>query len=213
MEIIRRGKDIILNPKAHQRTLIWLHGLGDSAEGFLPLFQTHHLITSCRVSRFTAPYRPATLNYGQKMNSWYDIISINKREMNSEVTESAEIVTDEIIKQREETDTLFLGGFSQGGALSLYTGLAYIDKLVTGIIGTSCYAMNYLIKNHLKNTPVLLYHGLNDMMVTKDLAENSYKTVLKDIKYILLTEPNLGHGLSLKALDEIKAWVNALIKV
>ena len=122
-----------------------MHGLGDSAEGFLPLFQTYHFMINCRVVMLTAPHRPVTLNYGQKMNSWYDIISIDKREMNSEVTESAEIVTHEIIKQREETDTLFLGGFSQGGALSLYTGLAYIDKPVTGIIGTSCYAMNYLI--------------------------------------------------------------------
>ena len=210
MQLIRRGRDLILNPKVHHRTLIWLHGLGDSAEGFLPLFQTNHLFENCRIVLLTAPIRPVSLNYGMEMNSWYDIVSIETREMNKEVVESAEIVSNEIKVQKTDSDFIILGGFSQGGALSLYTGLAHINSPVNGIIGVSSYAMDYKTKPALQNTPVLLYHGRNDLTVTLDMAQTSYQRFLKDIKYKFVTEEGLGHGISLQVLQEIKAWVKNL---
>ena len=212
MNIIRRGKDIILNPKIHQRTLIWLHGLGDSAQGYLHFFQVHQLIKDCRVVLLTAPSRSVSIAPGEIMNSWYNITSLEKYEMNTEVTESAKIVADEINTQRKETDSLFIGGFSQGGSLSLYAGLSFIEEPVNGIIGISSYAMNYSIKSQLKNTPVLLYHGLQDIMVPKKLAEASFQQNLKDINYKFIIEPGLGHGISLHTIHQVKSWVKPLIK-
>lgn len=210
MEVIRRGRDIILNPKVHKRTLIWLHGLGDSAEGFLPLFQMNNLVEDCRIVLLTAPVRPVTLNYGVSMNSWYDITSIGKREMNQQVLESAEVVSEEIESQKKDVSNLLLGGFSQGGALSLYTAYAHIKNPIAGVIGISSYAMNYLVKENLKNTPLFLYHGKNDEMVTLEMASSSYQNTLKNVKFELMTESGLGHGVSLRALNELKNWVKKL---
>ena len=187
MQLIRRGRDLILNPKVHQRTLIWLHGLGDSAEGFLPLFQMNKLFENCRIVLLTAPVRPVTLNSGTEMNSWHDISSLEKIEVNNQVLESAEIISNEIISQKNDADFIILGGFSQGGALSLYTGLAHLD------------------------TPVLLYHGRDDSMITMSMAKTSYERVLKDIKYKFMSEEGLGHGVSLKGLHEMKTWVKTLL--
>lgn len=210
MEVLRRGKDIILNPKVHKRTLIWLHGLGDSAEGFLSLFQMNPLLDDCKVVLLTAPSRPVTLNYGMVMNSWYDIASLGKREMNPEVIESAERVSSEIQDQKKSTKELYLGGFSQGGALSLYTGLVHIDTPLHAIIGVSCYAMDYVIKKSLINTPVILYHGKNDDMVPFPMAKESFVKVLVGVKYKLYSEDGLGHGLSMGTLNSISEWAKGL---
>ena len=68
------------NPKGeHKYSLIWLHGLGDSAQGFISIFaeREHSFVPStCKVILPTAPIRAVTLNQGMKMNSWYDITTL-----------------------------------------------------------------------------------------------------------------------------------------
>jgi phospholipase/carboxylesterase len=210
MKLLKRGKDILLEPLVHHRTLIWLHGLGDSAEGFLPVFKDYFSIENCRIVLLTAPVRPVTINGGMQMNSWFDIISPVERLMNPQVAESAEIVLNEINNQRKDTSNIIIGGFSQGGALSLYTGLSHADRPVNGIIGFSSYAMEYNIKSILKNTPVFLYHGQNDFIVPFGMAKESYEKRLQGVSYTLQSEANLGHQLSLNSLNEVKKWVNSL---
>jgi phospholipase/carboxylesterase len=60
-------------------SLIWLHGLGDSAHGFADVFldpNWRFVPANCKVRLLTAPERPVTLNGGMRMNSWYDILSL-----------------------------------------------------------------------------------------------------------------------------------------
>jgi len=50
-----------------------MHGLGDSADGFLDLFmsQPYELaIPEAKVMILNAPIRPVTVNNGMKMRSW-----------------------------------------------------------------------------------------------------------------------------------------------
>ena len=66
--------------KEHKHTLIWLHGLGDSADGFKGIFG-HPAKTmvppTCKVVLPTAPIRPVTINNGMEMTSWYDIMDLS----------------------------------------------------------------------------------------------------------------------------------------
>jgi predicted esterase len=73
---------IELNPKgAHETTLIFLHGLGDSSEGFYDLFAgwSQHKLTpqTCRIVLPTAPKKPVSCNNGYVMTSWFDIYSLS----------------------------------------------------------------------------------------------------------------------------------------
>jgi len=45
LRISIQEKDYYLFPsdRAHKKTLIWLHGLGDTADGFLPVFKKNIL--------------------------------------------------------------------------------------------------------------------------------------------------------------------------
>jgi len=78
----RADRYIVLHPKnsdektRHKYSLIWLHGLGDSAYGFQDVFLDDNLNIvppSCKVILATAPERAVTCNGGMVMTSWYDI--------------------------------------------------------------------------------------------------------------------------------------------
>lgn len=58
--------------------MIFLHGLGDSANGFLDVFNEQEWTTkNTRIVLPTAPYCAVTMNDGFQMNSWFDIYSLN----------------------------------------------------------------------------------------------------------------------------------------
>ena len=71
-----------MTPKTeHKYSLIFLHGLGDTAMGFKDLFEdkgNEYRITppNCRIVLPTAPVQPVTLNDGYEMNSWFDIFNL-----------------------------------------------------------------------------------------------------------------------------------------
>ena len=68
----------MLCPKGnHLTTLIWLHGLGDSAQGFKDLFLDIRLKIvpeTCKVILPTAPERFVNA-LDMKLNAWFDIKS------------------------------------------------------------------------------------------------------------------------------------------
>lgn len=64
-----------------KRTIIWLHGLGDTGEGFSDLFRQHILPKmpeKTKVILPNAPSRPITINNGELMPAWYDIVSFKR---------------------------------------------------------------------------------------------------------------------------------------
>ena len=76
-----KDDDIYLTPKGeHNRTLLWLHGLGDSAEGFVDVFKSKKVTPvdeKTKVILLTAPVRAVTLNFGMEMPCWFDYISLD----------------------------------------------------------------------------------------------------------------------------------------
>ena len=77
----------------HKATVIWLHGLGDSGDGFAPVAPQLDLPSELGV-RFIFPHAPmqaVTINGGMQMRSWYDIKSmdLDKRADEQGVRESA----------------------------------------------------------------------------------------------------------------------------
>ena len=76
-----KRKYIFLDPQPenqpHQFTIIFLHGLGNSAEGLVGIFEdeTNGLTNKrCRVVLPTAPRCKVSIQGGYEMNSWFDIL-------------------------------------------------------------------------------------------------------------------------------------------
>ena len=121
----------------------------------------------------TAPTQPVTMNMGMPMPSWYDITGLDERSNeNCAGIETSQNTVKEILTKEHESNGLsynrmVLAGFSQGGALSLFTGmqLSAAQKL-GGIVVMSGYlpaAKQFQITQGLEDTPIMHCHGESDV--------------------------------------------------
>jgi predicted esterase len=85
-------------------------------------------------------------------------------------------------------DRIVLGGFSQGGAMSLFAGLTSRVKLA-GIVALSSYLLLSLKFAELvptpefnKETPIFMAHGDSDQVVNTELGKKSHE-LLKGMGY------------------------------
>jgi phospholipase/carboxylesterase len=157
-------------------TVLWLHGLGADGHDFAPivpqLVEAHE-----RPLRFVFPHgpvRPVTINNGMAMRAWYDILGFGRGIPHDEVgIRASDIEVGALIVRENQrgipTNRIVLGGFSQGGAISLFSGPRYPDKLA-GIMGLSCYMLleDLLPAERTRanfSTPVFLAHGNQDPVV------------------------------------------------
>jgi len=74
-----QDKSIIISSDNPSYSIIWLHGLGDSSQGFLQFFNAPQspAYQGARVKLLNAPYRKVTINGGSVSTSWYDILSLS----------------------------------------------------------------------------------------------------------------------------------------
>jgi phospholipase/carboxylesterase len=157
-------------------TVIWLHGLGADGHDFAPivpqLVESHE-----RPLRFVFPHasvRPVTINSGMAMRAWYDILGFARNAPHDEVgIRASDIEVGALIVRENQrgipTNRIVLGGFSQGGAISLFSGPRYPEKLA-GIMGLSCYMLleDLLPAERSRanyTTSIFLAHGNQDPVV------------------------------------------------
>merc|ERR1719295_1507430 len=98
----------------------------------------------------TAPRRSITCNGGAVMNGWYDIESLQNRDKNEYEGKQASVDYIRGLIQSETkavpSERIMVCGFSQGGAMSLYTAL--LSKMpLAGIICCSGYLLDFKIKS------------------------------------------------------------------
>lgn len=182
---------IDLNPKGNEpiASVIWLHGLGADANDFVPIVEQFELLNINNV-RFVfphAPIRTITINNGMQMRGWYDIyeLSLSAREDLEGIESSAKLIHSLIEREIDlniPSHRIILAGFSQGGAISLYTGLRY-PKPLGGIIALSSYLLNPSMLEEQKNKvnesiPIFMAHGLFDPIVPFGLGEMAKQKLL-----------------------------------
>lgn len=177
---------IDLNPASDhpKASVIWFHGLGADGNDFVPIVDQLKLPETFKV-RFVfphAPLRSITINQGIQMRAWYDIAEINlaAKEDLEGIKNSAELV-DHLIEREIglgiKSDRIILAGFSQGGAIALYSALRY-PKTLGGILALSTYLpladkLNIERNKANQKIPIYLAHGLFDPIVPLMLGEMS----------------------------------------
>ena len=169
------------NPDA---AIIWLHGLGADGHDFEPIVP--ELVTKrTRSWRFIfphAPVRPVTINSGMRMRAWYDIVGLDRRAAEDVVgfKDSEQQVRELIAREATRgigTERIVLAGFSQGGAVSLYTAPRLEQKLA-GVMALSCYLpreSTFSTERQPANdaTPIFMAHGQADGTVPMMLGMRS----------------------------------------
>lgn len=206
--------------KAATACVIWLHGLGDSGNGFAPVVPVLGLPHDHSI-RFIFPHAPeqaVTINQGYVMRSWYDIKSMdlhNRADM-AGVLESEKRVQALIQEQIDAgipANKIVLAGFSQGGVLSLFTGLRYPETLA-GIMALSCYlptadTLPEHCHNANKKTAILQHHGEQDDVVPMSAGQMAHQLLTADGYNTIWKSYRMPHSVLPEQLADISTWLQA----
>lgn len=204
----------------HKASIIWLHGLGDSGEGFLPIAPELKLPDELGV-RFVfphAPEQPVTINGGMVMRSWYDIKSMDAESRADEhgVRESADKVQqliDAEIAKGISPDKIILAGFSQGGVISLHLAPRLSVKLA-GVMALSTYMCapaklaNEAVQTELN---IFMAHGNQDQVVPMSLGRLAYDTLCGQGYDISWQDYPMAHQVCHEELTAIRNWLIATL--
>jgi predicted esterase len=142
---------------------------------------------------------------GMRMPGWYDIKSLSSLDAREEDEEGIvksrdyfHALIDQEIEKGIPANRIVIGGFSQGGAMSLLSGVTYKDQL-GGIFGLSCYLLlQKKIKDMIpdsnpnQNLPIFMGHGDADPVVAHkfgkmsadELTNHGYKVDFRTYKYV-----------------------------
>lgn len=155
-----------------------------------------------------------TLNFGMRMNSWFDLRSLNPNDPEDEegiVAASKQI--HELIAEQERQgvphDRIMLGGFSQGGALALYAAFTY-PKRLAGVAALSCWLpLHKKVPTSMK-LPVFQCHGDADFVVPVQWGAASSQvmsTFLDKAQYQFKIYSGLGHSSSSAELQDVLHFI------
>lgn len=199
-------------------SVIWLHGLGADGRDFLPILPMLKIPENLPI-RFIfphAPHRAITVNGGMKMPAWYDITALGIKIEDDKVgiEESAQDIAALIARENElgiPTNRIVLAGFSQGGAMTLYTGLRFPEKLA-GLVVLSAYmpcvttlAAEASVVN--KQTPIYMAHGLQDEIVPFMWGDGTYE-YLRSLGYqVEFHSYPMHHSVCLEEVVELGKWL------
>jgi phospholipase/carboxylesterase len=204
-----------VNPTSQAKaTVIWLHGLGDSGNGFAPIVPDLKLPDELGI-RFVfphAPMRPVTINNGMTMRAWYDITSLdfNNRADSQGVKESSALVADLIEKEIAKgipANKIVLVGFSQGGVIALN-----FEKSLAGVMSMSSYMsepekLNDEAHSANKNTPFFVAHGTHDDVVPVFMGNTAFKVLESNGYQATWHEYAMQHNVCMQQLNDISSWL------
>jgi phospholipase/carboxylesterase len=203
-------------------TVIWLHGLGADGHDFEAVVP-ELVRPGERALRFVlphAPTRPVTLNGGVPMRAWYDIVGFDRHVAQDEAgIRASDGAIHQLIRRENErgvaTERIVLAGFSQGGAMAIFTGTRFAEK-IAGVIGLSCYMLleaNFAAERTDVNqtTPIFVAHGTRDPVVDLRLGDET-RRMLENADYSVTwkTYP-IPHSVSPEELTHIAAWLRRVL--
>ncbi|KAI0065955.1 Phospholipase/carboxylesterase [Artomyces pyxidatus] len=234
---ISAPKLVIVPPTTeHTATVIFIHGLGDTGHGWKPVANMFQADPELSHVKWVLPHAPTlsiTANMGMEMPGWFDILSFgfdaeeDEQGMLRSVSSINKLVTDEV-DSGIASDRIVVGGFSQGGVMSLLLGLTSERKLA----GIACLSGWIALRHKLRamaspqatTLPIFWGHGVEDPLVKYRLGVES-ATFLKEqlsIKETTFDSPDLqglafnsyngvGHSTNQKELDDLKRWLEKVL--
>ncbi len=213
-------ESIIINPpQSAKLSVIWLHGLGADGNDFasaVPYLNVPQEV-AIRYVFPHAPVRPVTVNMGMQMRAWYDILNPvigHGQEDESGIEQSYKLIVEMIEHENEQgisTNRIVLAGFSQGGAVALYSAIRYPHSLA-GILAISTYLPmpeKTLLQRHSanQNIPILYLHGTLDPLISIQTAQTSRQVLVQNDYRVTSKDYPIAHTVAPQELIDIGQWL------
>ncbi len=215
---------VVVEPKTSaQATVIWLHGLGADGHDFEAIVPELRLPADLPV-RFVfphAPVQPVTINGGYRMRAWYDILEakLDRRVDENGVRASADAVAALIENEVQKGiphRRIVLAGFSQGGAITLFLGLRYPQRLA-GLMALSTYlpvpeTLAAERSDAMREAPLFMAHGQYDPIVPLPLGEQTRQQIhALGYRVDFRTYP-MPHSVCAQEVQDISNFLQTVLK-
>ncbi|KAI0658572.1 Phospholipase/carboxylesterase [Cubamyces menziesii] len=230
-------KVLSVAPRAkHTATIIFVHGLGDTGYGWKPVADM--FAGEMQHVKWVLPHAPTihvTANGGMPMPGWFDIYefgSINAREDEEGMLKTMHALNQLITAEVDAgipADRILLGGFSQGAAMSLLTGIT-TERRLAGLAVLSGWLplrtkVKAMMNDYAKKLPIFWGHGKMDPIVKYDRATMSLEYIKAQLGLNILVSPDkvleggvefhsydfLPHSVDDKELADLKSFLKKVL--
>ncbi len=203
-------------------SIIWLHGLGADGHDFVPIVRELNLekVLPLRFIFPHAPVMPITINNGYPMRAWYDIRTPDFLQREDEAgVRTSQAAVEQLIQRENERgipcERIVLAGFSQGGAITLQTGLRYPQRLA-GLLALSTYlplSDSAASERHGANhdTPIFMAHGTQDTIVPFQRGQQSKEQLEQLGHKIEWHEYPMQHSVCADEVGDIGKWLGKVL--
>ena len=207
---------------APRAAVIWMHGLGADGHDFEPIVPELRLDGAPTI-RFVfphAPMRPVTVNGGMVMRAWYDVMNEGgvRREDADGVRASQRAI--EALIEREKARGLAAGrivlaGFSQGGAMTMQTGLRHPERLAGLLVLSSSLPLADTLAAEAspanRDVPIFMAHGTHDPMIPLARGRASRDRLLALGYRVDWREYPIPHSVSAEEIADLSAWLRGVL--
>ena len=209
------GMKIKETPGQDQACVVWMHGLGSSAANMMLLVNQLNVGLAVKHVCLDAPVRPVTWNNHALTQAWYDIVGNRLLDRQDEVgvvrsQRAINQVIDGLLAEGWRASQIYLAGFSQGGAMALYTGLNSAHRL-GGVISLSAYLpLADMISPILaKDTPLFIAYGVLDPIVLPQWTLQSVDFLRQHhFSRLEVQHYPMEHTLCVDEIKAISLWIN-----
>ncbi|KAK6474384.1 acyl-protein thioesterase 2-like [Huso huso] len=199
--------------------VIFLHGLGDNGHGWADSMSSIRLPYVKYICPH-APRIPVTLNMRMMMPSWFDLMGLSPESPEDEAgikkaADNIKAIIEHEVKNGIPANRIVLGGFSQGGALSLYTALTSQHKLA-GVVALSCWLPLHksfpqaCSSSASQSVAVLQCHGEMDPMIPVQIGamtSEKLKSFLNPQRLSFKTYPGMMHSSCPEEMAAVKEFI------
>lgn len=191
--------------------IVWLHGLGASMTDLLPVATALKLRPAPCMLLPQAPMQTVTINAHMRMPAWYDILYIGPDRLDEDAAglEASAGRLRELLARHAPgipASRTVLAGFSQGGALALYTGLRHPEPFA-GLLTLSGYLPPATTQAPWQRPPVLCLHGRYDEVVPMSYARQGFEALQAAGCPARWLDYPVGHTIAADAVAVMQQWL------
>jgi phospholipase/carboxylesterase len=212
-------ESIIIPPKSGGKPkglIVLLHGWGADASDLASLASLLNLPDFS----FIFPNALYPYPYSSFGRAWYDL---RHESFYEGLEDSQKVLTDWLLSLEENTsvpiERSLLGGFSQGGAMTLDVGfkLPFAGLIsMSGYLHPGAAEVKKISDENIQATtiapPVLITHGKQDTVVPITKAINARDNLISQGVAVEYQEFDMGHEISPEVLDTVQKFIEEIFK-
>jgi|TARA_B110000240_G_C13266057_1_gene353750 phospholipase/carboxylesterase len=155
---------------------------------------------------YVFPNAPLEMNIGvgQKGYAWFPIEDFNISNSENLLDKTINEILDMF---KNNIDEVYIGGFSQGGMMTLNSNFSNSSLFKGAIILSSRSIQKYDIKLKSK-TKIFMSHGTEDSIIPVEEGRDTKNKLNKLGFEVDYNEYNIGHEISMEVINNLKIWIS-----